>query len=171
VPDGSLLVDLPKSASCQRFECQTHQSPTYRLRNRSEIVPDFREPGALVRVIAVGKVVSAGGVAVQMTALEVREGVMYAHWRAHSVSPRWLGLPEVVVSDSVGTRYGVMSGHGGGNDLEMSGEMWIGPTVPDGPGELTIEIKRFGSSSPLIPLREGVAQGPLVGPWRFVIGL
>lgn len=139
------------------------------LRGRSEIMPDLREPGSLIRVVSIGQVAAVGDVEVQLTALEVREGIMYLHWRAYSSSPRWLGPPDVVVSDALGARYGVMAGHWTGGDTEWSGEMWIGPSLPDDARELTIDVIRFGEPSPLFHMREDIPHGPLVGPWRFVV--
>lgn len=141
------------------------------LRGRSENMHYFQGAGALIRVIAIGQVVTVGDLTVELSALEVREGLMYLHWRAHSASPRWLGQPDVAISDPLGTPYGVMPGSGSGGEAEWSGEMWIGPTVPTSVRQLTIEIRRFGEPSPMFHMREEIPHGPLVGPWRFEVDL
>jgi hypothetical protein len=130
----------------------------------------FMTPGApLVRVVAIGRGLERSGVAVELIALEIREGRSILHWCAQCNQDVILGAPSVRVADDLGTPYEVLPASSGGSGGEFRGQVWIAPSPPDGASHLVVEVTTLGSGVwglPGLPDREAIT-----GPWEFEIDL
>lgn len=125
------------------------------------------DAGALRGVIAVGSSVEAGGLRLELVALELRDDGGIATLVAHTRPP--LGhvghFVEVAVSDDAGTAY-VASGQGSGGSSPAASrhEIRFAPAPPEGARTLTLLIQAFVDPFP----------GPAVrldGPWDFRVEL
>jgi len=125
------------------------------------------DASALRQVISVASSAEAGGVHVELVALEIREDGAIAMIVAHTRPP--VGnvghFAEVTVSDDAGTVY-VASGQGtGGSGPGTSRqEIRFAPAPPEGARTLTLRIEAFMDPFP----------GPAVelkGPWEFRVEL
>jgi hypothetical protein len=124
----------------------------------------------LRRVIGVGQTATAGGISVELIALELREQSMAIYWRSEAASHADCDLmPDIVVDDSAGARYQGLLGQGGGSGRVLRGHFVFVPAPPDH-GTLTIEFAFFDRTEwePDLP-EEG--QRGVTGPWRFDIDL
>jgi hypothetical protein len=125
------------------------------------------DASALRQVISVASSAEAGGVHVELVALEIREDGAIATMVAQTRPP--VGnvghFAEVTVSDDAGTVY-VASGQGtGGSGPGTSRqEIHFAPAPPEGARTLTLRIEAFMDPFP----------GPAVelkGPWEFRVEL
>ena len=125
------------------------------------------DASALRQVISVASNAEAGGVRVELVALEIREDGAIAMIVAHTRPP--VGnvghFAETTVSDDAGTVY-VASGQGtGGSGPGTSRqEIRFAPAPPEGAQTLTLRIETFMDPFP----------GPAVelkGPWEFRVEL
>jgi len=123
------------------------------------------DAGALRRVVAVGDAVEAGGVRLELIAVELREDGGLATLVAHTRPP--IGLPgnfvEVQVSDDAETAY-VSAGQGAGGPTPTTTrhEIRFAPSPPQTARVLTLTIERF-----VDPFPSGAAQ--VEGPWTFKV--
>lgn len=123
------------------------------------------DAGVLHKVLAVGEAVEAGGVRLELVAIETREDGCVATLVAHARPPvGTIGhFVQVNVSDDAGTAY-VASGEGmGGSGAGASRHaIRFAPAPPASAQTLTIRIDSFVDPFP----------GPtteLHGPWEFVV--
>jgi hypothetical protein len=132
--------------------------------------PERQDLSPLRRVIGVGQTATAGGISVELIALELREQSMAIYWRSEAASHADCDLPEIVVHDSAGARYQGLLGSGGGSGQVFRGHFVAVPAPPDN-GTLTIEFAFFDRTEwePDLP-EEGQRRG-VTGPWRFDIDL
>lgn len=125
------------------------------------------DAGALRRVIPVAAAVEAGGVRVELVAVEMREHGGIAFLVSHTRPPvGQVGhMVTATVSDDAGTEY-VASGQGagGGNVGIARHEVRFAPAPPPGARWLTFRIDAF--VDPFAGLT-----GPLDGPWEFRVEL
>jgi hypothetical protein len=125
------------------------------------------DASALRRVISVGSSVEAGGVRVELIALEVREDGGVATLVAHTRPPvGHVGhFLEVVVSDDAGATY-VASGQGlgGSGPTTSRHEIRFAPAPPDAAHVLTLRVASFADPFPGLAAR-------LDGPWEFRVEL
>lgn len=125
------------------------------------------DAGALLRVVAVGDAVEAGGVRLELTAVELREDGGLATLVAHTRPP--IGLPghfvEVRVSDDAETVYvAAGQGTGGPTPTTTRHEIRFAPSPPQTARVLTLRIERF-----VDPFPSGAT--PIDGPWTFEVRL
>lgn len=121
----------------------------------------------LDRVIAVGQTIEAVDVAVELTALEIRQAGAIAFWRARPAQELALLDADVRVSSRNGNDYeSTPAGHEG-SALHWSGQSVFMPAPPVGT-RLVIEILSFG---PPIDheVPRGVSMQHIHGPWRFTV--
>jgi hypothetical protein len=124
--------------------------------------------GALTRVIPLGTEVEAGGVRVELIALELRTdggiGALATHTRPPDAPPGFFA--DAHVTDDAGTEY-VAAVQGGGQSSPSHArfELRFAPPPPPTARNLTIEIRRFMDPFPAPSPR------PVAGPWSFTIAL
>ena len=125
------------------------------------------DAGDLRRVIAVGAAVEAGGVRLELIALELRTDGGLATVVAQTRPPTGqVGhFAEVRVTDDADTAYiAAGQGMGGPTPTTSRHEMRFAPAPPGAAGVLSITIDRF-----IDPFPRGAV--PIEGPWAFEIGL
>jgi hypothetical protein len=125
------------------------------------------DAGALRRVIPVAATVEAGGVRVELIAVEMREDGGIATLVSHTRPPvGQVGhVVTVTASDDSGTDYTAAGqGSGGMNVGTSRHEVRFAPSPPPGARWLTLQIDTF------IDPFAGLA-GPLDGPWEFRVAL
>jgi hypothetical protein len=125
------------------------------------------DAGDLRRVIAVGAAVEAGGVQLELIAVELRTDGGLATLVAQTRPP--IGpvghFAEVRVSDDANTAYvAAGQGMGGPSATATRHEVRFAPAPPDAATFLSITIDRF-----IDPFPSGAL--PIEGPWKFEIGL
>ena len=125
------------------------------------------DAGDLRRVIAVGAAVEAGGVRLELIAVELRTDGGLATLVAQTRPP--IGPPghfaDVRVSDDVNTAYvAAGQGMGGPTPTTTRHEVRFAPAPPAATAVLSITIDRF-----IDPFPSGAL--PIEGPWKFEIGL
>lgn len=125
------------------------------------------DDGALRRVVAVGDAVEAGGVRLELTAVELREDGGLATLVAHTRPP--IGQPghfvEVRVSDDAETAYvAAGQGMGGPTPTTTRHEIRFAPSPPQTARVLTLRVERFIDPFP------GRAT-TIEGPWTFEVRL
>lgn len=121
--------------------------------------------GPLVRVVPGGAAAVAGGIHVELIALEIRSTGVMAHVTAAAAPPEIMmgSLAQVVVEDDRGTAY-VAAGFGGnGSPDRMRYEVRFAPVPPDEATEIRIRIDAFLDPFPR------PSSGPRTGPWLLVI--
>lgn len=119
----------------------------------------------LVRVVSVAQVVEAGGIAVELLAIEVREAGALLYWRAHPPEGIVLMSATVSISDESGTMYRVSPAQSSGSALQWEGQTFVIP-APSAHARLGIVLERFGA--PIGRPIERHAPGESArGPWRF----
>jgi hypothetical protein len=125
------------------------------------------DASALARVMPVAEVVEAGGLRLELVALEIREDGAVATIVTHARPP--IGSTghfiEAAVNDDVGTRY-FTAGQGTGQSMSGTGryEIRLSPAPPAAAHRLTVRIDAFLNPFP----------GPgtdVRGPWEFVVAL
>jgi hypothetical protein len=123
--------------------------------------------GGLRRVIAIGRSVEAGGIRLELMALELREDGGLALLAAHSRPPTGQAghFAMAHVRDDAGTEY-VAAGQATGSSAAdtMRHEVLFAPTPPAAARVLTLTIERFGDPFP-------GGGSPIEGPWSFQIDL
>jgi hypothetical protein len=123
--------------------------------------------GALTRVIPVSAEVEAGGVRVELIALELRTdggiGALATHTRPPGAPPGFFA--EANVTDDAGTEY-VAAVQGGGQSSPSHArfELRFAPPPPPTARTITIAIRRFMDPFPS-------SSRPIAGPWSFTIFL
>lgn len=125
------------------------------------------DAGDLRRVIALGTSVEAGGVRLELIALELRADGGLATLVAHTRPPVGQAgqFAEVRVSDDAGTIYvGAGQGMGGPAPTTTRHEVRFAPASPASAAVLTLTIDRF-----LDPFLGGATA--IEGPWTFDIRL
>jgi hypothetical protein len=105
----------------------------------------------LERVIGIGQANEAGGIRVEMIALEIREAGGVLHWRTQTSEDRMLGDADIAFSDDAGTTYQVMPKGWSGSGHESSGETLVVPKPPEEARTLTIEVRSFGRMGWMAP--------------------
>lgn len=125
------------------------------------------DSGDLRRVIAVGAAVEAGGVRLELIAVELRTDGGLATLVAHTRPP--IGpaghFAEVRISDDADTAYvAAGEGMGGSTPTTTRHEVRFAPAPPEAAAVLSITIDRF-----IDPFPRGAL--PTEGPWTFEIGL
>jgi len=125
------------------------------------------DAGDLRRVIAVGAAVEAGGVRLELIAVELRTDGGLATLVAQTRPP--IGpaghFAEVRVSDDANTAYvAAGQGMGGPTPTTIRHEVRFAPAPPEAAAFLAITIDRF-----IDPFPRGAL--PIEGPWKFEIGL
>jgi hypothetical protein len=154
-----------------------------------ELQDMFAGTSSLRRVVAVGQTRTVGDVAVDLLSLELREasggGVMVMR-RPRVEQPRErlaqvgpfmrrpdhdvpsLLMPELDVTDNVGTRYHAYPAGGGGDDAGYRWEFRFFPAPPTPAAELALTVRRF-APMPFPDLRRPGEE--VVGPWSFRVAL
>lgn len=125
------------------------------------------DAGNLRRVIAVSASVEAGGVRLELIAVELREDGGLATLVAHTRPP--IGpagqFMEVRVSDDAETAYvAAGQGIGGSGPTTTRHELRFAPAPPETARVLTLRVERF-----VDPFSSGAT--PIEGPWTFEIPL
>jgi hypothetical protein len=125
------------------------------------------DAGDLQRVIAVGAAVEAGGVRLELIAVELRTDGGLATFVGQTRPP--IGPPghfaEVRVSDDANTAYvAAGQGMGGPTPTTTRHEVRFAPAPPEAAAVLSITIDRF-----IDPFPSGAL--PIEGPWTFEISL
>jgi hypothetical protein len=121
------------------------------------------DAGDLRRVIAVGAAVEAGGVRLELIAVELRTDGGLATFLAQTRPP--IGavghFAEVRVSDDAGTAYvAIGQGMGGPTPTATRHEIRFAPAPPEAAAVLSITIDRFIDPFPSDAI-------PVEGPWTF----
>ncbi len=125
-------------------------------------------PGPLRSVVAIGQTAEAGGVIVELIALEVRATFAVLTWRARPDGLRLLGSPESSVADDAGTRYRAWSTSSSGGEHGSQGEITILPSPPETARVLTVEFVAFGHYGPFPSmLPRAIRDDRAEGPWLF----
>lgn len=121
----------------------------------------------LDRVIAVGRTVENAGIAVELTAVEVRQAGAIAYWRARPSEELLAIYADVRVTDDRGTVYTAREAAHDGSALYWAGQSVFFPSPPSG-ARLVVEILSFG---PPIDheVPRGVSRQHIRGPWRFTV--
>jgi hypothetical protein len=125
------------------------------------------DAGELRRVIAAGAAVEAGGVRLELIAVELRTDGGLATLVAQTRPP--IGpvghFAEVRVSDDANTAYiAAGQGMGGPTPTTTRHEVRFAPAPPEAAAVLSITVDRF-----IDPFPSGAL--PIEGPWKFEIGL
>ena len=149
-------------------------SPTSELTQieMPEVFGDFDQVqrvdhGDLVRVIPGGAVAEAGGVRVELIALEIRPTGAVAHLAA-AVQPPKGGLgsyARVAVEDDLGTPYAAATMGASGSQDRTRFEVRLAPAPPGGATVLRVRIDEFIDPFPMRPLAVAV------GPWLLTVDL
>jgi hypothetical protein len=123
------------------------------------------DDGLLRRIVPSGLAKDAGGVRLELVAIELRAAGGIATLVSHTEPPvgRVGHFMDVGVSDDLGTVY-VAAGQGSGGSSPSASrhEIRFSPAPPDGARSLTFRIERFLDPGP-------AAADPLNGPWEFRI--
>jgi hypothetical protein len=121
----------------------------------------------IVRVLAVGQVVEAAGITVELLAIEVRETGALLYWRAHP--PQNIVLMDAIVSmsDDAGSLYHVRPAQSSGSALRWEGQSLVIPAPPAG-ARIDIVLERFGGPSGR-PIALDIPEQPIHGRWRFEV--
>lgn len=121
----------------------------------------------LDRVVAVGRSAETAGIAVELTAIEIRRAGAIAFWRARPVNELMLFDADVRVTDDQGTEYTSLAAGHEGSALHWSGQSAFVP-APSSGARLLVEILSFG---PPIDheVPRGVSKQHIHGPWRFAV--
>lgn len=125
------------------------------------------DASALHRVIPIGTSVEAGGVRVEVVAVELREDGGIATIAAYTRPPIGQAghFVAVSVTDDAGTRYAAAGqGSGGGNVGTSRYDIRFAPAPPSEAGAITIRIDSFAAPFPA-PATQ------LDGPWEFRLKL
>lgn len=125
------------------------------------------ESSALRRVLAIGRQVEAGGVRVELIAIELRDdgGLALVVANSHPPIGPAAHFATAHISDDAGTNYvAAGQGAGGSTPLTTRYEVHFAPTPPASARVLTLTIERFAD-----PFQgSGIARD---GPWSFEIDL
>jgi hypothetical protein len=121
----------------------------------------------LDRVVAVGQTVETAGIAVELTAIEIRQVGAIAFWRARPVDELVLLDADVRVSDDHGHEYASQGAGHEGSALHWSGQSTFVPSPPSGV-RLLVEILSFGPPIDY-EVPRGMSKQHVHGPWRFRI--
>ena len=141
----------------RRSRVQPSPEEVERWRRQAELATPFAS-SALRGVIGVGASVVAGGLTVELIAIEVRGAGARAslNWRVNGDETddghrlMMIDEPDVAVTDDVGTRYEVVpQGSSSGVDRGEASFLF-GPSLPALSRELRIVIERF-RASPFMP--------------------
>jgi hypothetical protein len=119
----------------------------------------------LKRVIGVGRMAHAAGIAVELLAIEVRAAGAIVYWRATPVADQVLWDADVVVSDDRGTTYRSLDGASEGHPERWTGQTYHTPAPPEGAG-LHVEVVAFGPR-PDHEVPRGLSKQQILGPWVF----
>ncbi len=125
------------------------------------------DEGPLRRVIAIGSSVEAGGVRLELVAVEIRDDGGIATVVAHTRPPvGHVGhFVDVAVSDDAGTAYAASGqGSGGSGPTVTRNEIRFAPRPPDGAHTLSVRVVSFAD-----PFTG--TTGRLDGPWEFRVPL
>lgn len=121
----------------------------------------------LDRVIAVGRTVESGGIAVELISVEIRKAGALISWRAKPIGDLLLLDADVRVSGGDATAYTSLAAGHEGSSLQWSGQSFFAPSPPVGT-RLTISILSFG---PPIDheVPRGLSRQHIHGPWQFTV--
>lgn len=123
--------------------------------------------GGLIRVIPGGAAAAAGGVTIELIALEIRSSGAVAHLAVAAEPPNGsLGpFARVAVEDDLGTAYVAAATGGNGSPDRLRFEVRLVPAPPTPAATLHIRVDEFLDPFPMRSL------APVVGPWTLNVDL